>query len=71
MPPPTLNSEEPVIGYVPRSFSQVVPDHSSDEAADDTANDCADGGKGPRDTRCSLVIVHQNPFPFACFSYAS
>ena len=34
-----------VIGYVPLSFSQVVPDQSADDAADNDTNDRANGGK--------------------------
>ena len=45
--------------------------YPADDAAENAADDSANGGERPRDTRCSLVIVHQNPFPFACFSYAS
>ena len=60
-----------VIGYVPRSFSQVVPDQSADDAADNAANDSTNGGERPRDSRYSPAFVHQNPLPFACFSYAS
>ena len=56
---------------ITNSFSKIVAGHPADDATENAADDSANGGKRVRDTRCGLVIVHQNPFPFACFSYAS
>ena len=57
-----------IVYPIANSFSEIVAGHPADDTAENTANDCADGGERLRDARCSLVIVHQNSFLSAWFS---